>query len=241
MNAASRDEVFKELRKQGIKAIKVVAADGSKANGEIRGIRKRVLVASVVSAALLAGLAVYLALRANRPVTTAQVVKANPIPRQEIRGDRSRVEWAEPAILGSKVDRFLAQFAEPGRPYTAKEADWPSDADLISALNAETSYSADAFTEQVLLARMVASIKAEMKAYLAGGGTPRDYLRDLVNRQDIEIGEREKVERRLTELLDANKEAAAYSYWMSANVRLQDMGIYPVSRPDRLLYYQPER
>ena len=43
MNAASRDEVFKELRKQGIKAIKVVAADGSKANGEIRGVRKRVV------------------------------------------------------------------------------------------------------------------------------------------------------------------------------------------------------
>ena len=28
MNASSRDEVFAELRKRGIKAIKVVAADG---------------------------------------------------------------------------------------------------------------------------------------------------------------------------------------------------------------------
>ena len=41
MNASSREEVFMELRKRGIKAIKVVAADGSKANGEVRGIRKR--------------------------------------------------------------------------------------------------------------------------------------------------------------------------------------------------------
>ena len=41
MNAASREEVFAELRKRGIKAIKVVAADGSKANGKVRGVRKR--------------------------------------------------------------------------------------------------------------------------------------------------------------------------------------------------------
>ena len=40
MNASSREEVFTKLRKQGIKAIKVVAADGSKANGEVRGVRK---------------------------------------------------------------------------------------------------------------------------------------------------------------------------------------------------------
>ena len=33
MDAASREEVFATLRTQGIKAIKVVAADGSKANG----------------------------------------------------------------------------------------------------------------------------------------------------------------------------------------------------------------
>ena len=35
MNASSREDVFAELRKRGIKAIKVVAADGSKANGEV--------------------------------------------------------------------------------------------------------------------------------------------------------------------------------------------------------------
>ena len=51
MNASSREEVFTKLRKQGIKAIKVVAADGSKANGEVRGVRKRVVAALVALAA----------------------------------------------------------------------------------------------------------------------------------------------------------------------------------------------
>ena len=33
MSAATRDEVFAALREKGIRPIKVVAADGSKANG----------------------------------------------------------------------------------------------------------------------------------------------------------------------------------------------------------------
>ena len=37
MEAESRGAVFAALRETGIKAIKVVAADGSKDNGEIRG------------------------------------------------------------------------------------------------------------------------------------------------------------------------------------------------------------
>ena len=39
MNASSREEVFSALRERRIRPIKVVSADGSKANGEIRGVR----------------------------------------------------------------------------------------------------------------------------------------------------------------------------------------------------------
>ena len=45
MEAESREAVFAALREKGIKAIKVVAADGSKANGEIRGYRLRTVIA----------------------------------------------------------------------------------------------------------------------------------------------------------------------------------------------------
>ena len=45
ISAASREEVFVTLRARGIKPIKVVAKDGTKANGEPRGrIRKRIPV-----------------------------------------------------------------------------------------------------------------------------------------------------------------------------------------------------
>jgi len=63
MEADSRDAVFVELRRRGIRAIKVVAADGSKANGAVRVItRKR-----VVFAALGLGLAVGVTLALGAP------------------------------------------------------------------------------------------------------------------------------------------------------------------------------
>ena len=60
MNASSREEVFTVLRAKGIKAIKVTAADGSKANGEVRGLRKRAVAGLVALAALVAGVVAYL-------------------------------------------------------------------------------------------------------------------------------------------------------------------------------------
>ena len=53
MEAESREAVFKALREKGIKAIKVVAADGSKDNGEIRGFRLRTVIAVAVIAAVM--------------------------------------------------------------------------------------------------------------------------------------------------------------------------------------------
>ena len=43
IEAASRDTAFAVLRERGIRPIKVVAADGSKANGAPVGVRRRVV------------------------------------------------------------------------------------------------------------------------------------------------------------------------------------------------------
>ena len=59
IDADSREGVFVVLRTRGIRAIKVVAADGSKANGEIRGLRKRTATLIALVAATLTGLAVW--------------------------------------------------------------------------------------------------------------------------------------------------------------------------------------
>lgn len=59
IEAESREVVFETLRGRGIRPIKVIAADGSKENGEGRGrgVRKQV-VAGIAAALMVAGLAV---------------------------------------------------------------------------------------------------------------------------------------------------------------------------------------
>ena len=63
MEAESREAVFKALREKGIKAIKVVAADGSKANGEIRGFQLRTVISVGIICAILGFLIGWLASR----------------------------------------------------------------------------------------------------------------------------------------------------------------------------------
>jgi hypothetical protein len=103
------------------------------------------------------------------------------------------------------------------------------------------------------LKRIVAGMKREMKAYLAGGGTVEGYLAELEKRQRLELSYRERAEQKLEELLKEPKDggrnelrpsrggspyAAAYAYWLKANAQLQAMGIYPLALPDALRSYQ---
>ena len=113
MNASSR-----------IKAIKVVAADGSKANGEVRGVRKRAVVALVALAAVCAGVIAYIS-----GERTGANVAANPAvssPRHQIYGDPAVLERFERGdfekVLPREGDRMLAVFAQPGRFLCAKGA-----------------------------------------------------------------------------------------------------------------------
>lgn len=235
MNAECRDDVFRELRKQGIKAIKVVAADGSKANGEIRGVRKRVLAASVICAAIVAGLLAYFAPRGtHKNLPTSE---AKPLPRQEIKGDRERVKLAADGFT-NKAEAFLARFAEPGRAFTAPEIDWPTRADFEAVIGKPIKFTSDEFTEQIDLKRIVEGLKAELSAYLKGGGYLSGYMKDLITRQKMEIEQRDKFDEKVKSQIDAYLKASgkdaerrlqeAYDYWLKANAQLQSMGIYPL-------------
>ena len=122
MNASSREEVFAELRKRGIKAIKVVAADGSKANGEVRGVRKRAVAALVALAAVCAGVIAYFGGTRTAAVTATN--SAISSPRHQIYGDPVIMEPIERGdfggILPREGDKMLAVFAQPGKLMCAK-------------------------------------------------------------------------------------------------------------------------
>ena len=247
LNAESREAVFATLRAKGIKAIKVIAADGSKANGEVRGVRKRVLAVSVIGTALVAGALAFVAANRDAEGLAFGVTAAKPLPRQEIHGNRARIDGAAEKLFTTKAERFLARFAEPGRVFSAPESDWPSRTEFEAVLDKPLMISENEFTEHIDLKRMVEWIKREMCGYLRGGGYVSGYIRELVKRQQMEIGQREKHERRLNDLLssasarDAGHKAqsTAYDYWLKANAQLQSTGVYPIPLPDALRGYRP--
>lgn len=235
IDVGSREQVFAALRSKGIRAIKVFAADGSRANGEVRGVRRRMVVLSVLAAAIVAGLGVHLAMR-RIAESDVRWHEARPLPRQEIPGDRRRVEAAAVAFDG-RAEAFLARFAEPGRPFAAPEAEWPSPAEFESALGRRLAYRDEDSTEQIDLKRIIEWLKDEMRAYLRGGGDAAGYVRCLIRRQEIERGERETCERRLQELIELGDDRKAHDYFLKANARLGEMGVYPIPLPDRLFHY----
>ena len=243
MNASSREEVFAALRSKGIKAIKVVAADGSKANGEVRGIRKRVVFVIACVVAALTGATVYFAAQGRNVVTPkahsargAKLRNATPLPRQMIPGDRGRIAEAT-ASLKSAPERLLAAFAEPGRSLIALDGKTPTGTEFAAILREPLKIADDEFTESVDLKRIVTRIKADLHRFLAAGGTAEEFIAELIKRQKLEIAYREKAEARLNEMLKGDT-AKAYDFFLKANAQLQSMGIYPLPLPDSLRSYQ---
>ena len=194
---------------------------------------------------------------------------AAPLPRQAIPGDRQRIEQAiggadrrqnggSPSKAGQgafahAAERWLARYAEPGRKIDGlkiEDLGLKGDDAWRSCLREPIRIASADFTEVVDLKRIVAGMKREMRAYLAGGGTVEGYLAELEKRQRLELSYRERAEQKLEELLAARPAAgkdlspasdppkAAYAYWLKANAQLQAMGIYPLALPDALRSYQ---
>lgn len=251
ITAGSRDEAFASLRERGIKPIKVIAADGSKANGEINGVKKRyVALVAVAAAAVAAGIAYWGGTRvgAGKPTEVVLTTEdgsvkikasiAQPLARQEIPGSRARIEDIPSTLFKSPAEAFLARFAEPGRPLP-DTSETPPESEFRAALAEPIYFASNELTEYIDLKRIVAGIKREMSAYLNGGGTLEAYIAELVKRQKMEIVYRDNAEKRLDAMLDSNKSAEdVYAYWLKANAQLQAMGIYPLVLPDSLRNYQ---
>jgi hypothetical protein len=241
MNAASREEVFAELRKRGIKAIKVVAADGSKANGEVRGVRKRIVAVLVAVAALSVGIVAYFG--GSRTAAVQAANSAAISPRHQIYGDPATMEAFERGDFGGVLpregDRLLAIFAQPGKLMCAKGANprrWVTgngkrgtvfEAYAKDGLSADKDIqiSADDSREVRELKQIVNGMREEMRQYLANGnGTPRSFWRRLNERTLSEMQIYERTRREL------EKETKP-EIWEQKNESLRILGLRTIPTP----------
>lgn len=242
--APTRDDAFAELRKQGIRPIKVVEKDAGK-----RQIRNLTL-AGLLLVIVAAGTAWVVASRyhADKPqisstVAVAEIRKAayyaKPLPRQPLQGDAKRRALAYSNGFEHVSESFLARFAEPGAEVSDPQLTDEIERDFSAALKSYILITDDEYTESVDLKRIVCGMKREMRAYLAGGGTIRGYVDELVKRQEIERSLREKVERRVRELIAVNSDETslrrAFDYLLKANASLRTRGIEPLAIPPELM------
>ena len=239
MDAESREAAFAALRERGIKAIKVVAADGSKANGEIRGVRKRVVAVVVLLTALVAIVGTVMVgrdLRARRSGRDPTGQPLNTAPRHQIYGDPVIIERFERGdfgnVLTNRADQMLAWFAQPGRLMCPRGVDpRRMAADFAEAFDktGQTGFvmvtvSADDSREVRELKQIVNGMREELAAYLANGnGTPRSYWRRLLERtqQEMQIFERTRRE------LENEK---SENVWDEKNSALRRLGLRTLTK-----------
>ena len=223
LEAGSRDEVFEVLRGRGIRPIKVVAADGSKANGEVRGVKKRVVAALVALAAIGAVVVTSLYNRAIAP--SLPEFEAGQTRRQII-GDTAIIDkglatgWSE--VFADEGDRFFASFAIPGvkagqRNTTVEE--------IMAALERDIGAADSDGMEARQIKAMVSGMKAEARAYIRAGGTIVEYGKRLTERQDAEIAIYERARAEVDNARKTMDQGDFLALWEERNDQLRNLGI----------------
>lgn len=228
MVAKSRDEVFAELRKRGIKAIKVVAADGSKANGEIHGVRKRVVTALVAFVAFVVGVVAYFTgTRSGGDLgNSATTAFATGQDRRQVIGDAAIIEkgirngWSE--VFELEGDRFLASFAIPGVKAGQRNT---SEKEFVTALENKCEIKPNDSIEVKQIKVMVEGMKEEARRYIAAGGSIVSYGKRLTERQDAEIAIYERIKTDLEKAHSSMPEDEYMIYWEKRNDELRNLGI----------------
>ena len=229
IEAPSRDAAFAALREQGIRPIKVVAADGSKANGAPVGVRRRVVAVSILVAVVAAVGATAAFLRIVRPVPETDAFQSDQTRRYPI-GDAAIIEkgiltgWSD--VFEHEGDRFLASFAVPG----VKAAQRNTTVDEIkAALERSVSIAKDDGLEARQIKAMVEGMKSEARAYIAAGGSVVEYGKRLTERQDAEIAIYERTKADLERAKETMSGNALINYWESQNDKLRNLGIRPLT------------
>ena len=249
MDAASREAVFEALRAQGIKAIKVVAADGSRANGAendskrtTASWRAALVAATVLIAAAIAGGAWWLVGRGGRGATalpsdetqsTGGEAKTTSFltaqTRRQVIGDVAVIEkgirtgWAD--AFKREGDRFFASFAIPGAEAGQRST---SEEELRRALESAVEATPDDSLEIRQIKAMVEGMKEEARRYIAAGGTAVGYGQRLVERQEAEIAIYGRVKSDIEAAHKKMDSSAFEDYLEKRNDELRNLGIKPV-------------
>ena len=246
IEAESRDAAFAALRQDGIRPIKVVAADGSKANGaqsaplaggkveRWNGWKSAAVVLLVLFVLFVLSILLSPRLRTSLfsalKIAPASSLASLDTTRRFPIGDAAIIEkgiltgWSD--VFQNEGERFLASFAVPGvkagqRSTTAGE--------LEAALARRIAIPDDAGLEARQIMAMVEGMKQEARAYVAAGGNVVEYGKRLTERQDAEIAFYERTKAEMEQAKKTRSGHDLIEFWEEKNDALRHLGIRPIT------------
>ena len=230
--ASNKEEVFAGLRERGIRPIKVWELDAVK-SAAVKNLLGLAIMIAVAAVAVWVGVVLHGQSAAPGPQEEE---------RSQIYGDPGILQtcearsWAN--VFEDEGDRFLARFAQPGRPVRLSGQAWRGS--IAAALKANMKSVKVTRTDGPEIAkmkRMVNGMKAEMRQYVADGGTVEQYIDEVLERQKVEEGiaanfqvEFDRLEKKVTK---ENREETIEK-WNAKNVLLREMGLRTVLLPEAL-------
>ena len=213
VTARDRADAYAKLRKDGIRPYRLIGDDPAK--------WRRWLVPSAAAAALVAATA----------ATVMSIVgrEEGPVGRRQLAGDSSVISacmadgWS--GVFESNLDRFLAAYAQPGWIALPPELTEAQVGAFAAELERPLSAPGATGPETRMMKSIVASMRREMKDYLAGGGSVKEYLEFLEERQDQEREFRCKAMDAVARAPESMRERVL----QNVNVRLREMGLPELS------------
>lgn len=237
--ASDREAAYAELKKQGIKPSRFAEAPGF--FNKLFGKGKRWIAIGVLGGLVVAAAFV---IRSNhetiRTMEQSQDVFDNPMRRQVI-GDPAIIEkgirtgWAD--VFDLEGDRFLASYAIPGAVPAIRNT---TEAEIEKALarnespDEQSAPLAAGSLEARQIRAIVEGLKAELRDYLADGGTIAKYGRRIVRRQEEEIGYYTHVKNEVENAAKSKMPAVELEKLCERrNAMLRQLGICPITLPDK--------
>ena len=217
INARNRAEAYAALRRQGIRPYRLIGDDPVRWQPWAAG-------AGFLALAALATFFAYRLFIAPDPVSGPAPARRQQLEQSNVVSEGLETGWGN--VFKTKLDLVLAAYAQPG--WIAIPPD-VTDEDLArfpEELSVAVEFPDGEAKEVRLLRRIVLSMRQEFSDYLASGGTPKEYLAFLEERQDEELSFR----RSALESVEKASPAMRERTFVNVNVRLREMGLPELSR-----------
>lgn len=227
IDAPTKDEAFSSLRDRGVRPIRLWEKPGQ------HRVRVVLLVAGgVLLIGALIGVSWSFGRFSSKPAAGSD---SGTAIRHQLASQVSVEIFDQPA------ERYLALYAQPGRKVEPVKMTRELLEDLNRFLLRESTppRSGDTGDERELR-RIVAAMKAEMRTWAENGVPLRDCLSRIIQRQNMEIGYREKLIADLGQLVKTGDDIAAYEHWERANDWLESMGLETIPLPAELDAHDPQ-